>query len=1358
MDTVLSGGPDNMLCRCCQSSPVEGTEAAVSSDSAFGVTPNTKDTHNISMVHCNNSGQSVNPVAVDRSHPPVAPVARSTALQCEPGSDAGVPSESTLPRRTASSTGATETMGDAAPSAAVTTTTTTAVTTAPAASTDSHPEYDGVGVSAPTVPGPSGAPARAGPLPPVIPPPSMSATDPSTVPAKLSPSAAAAALATLQRVPPRGPASTAGWRLPRWARLAGGGESTGNNGTGGWGAPPPAAATAAAGTTNWGQPGPPPGQWGGAGRPTGAAPPPAGAAPPPPGAAGGAAKNGAVPESAGGVPQPQPGATAGQRTAQTAAEGSSSGSNGSGGGGSAVSPAAPAAPQGGGADTSDLERLKAMRAAITATEGWSSSQVNQDSVWDMPASPEPADKEPPGTMVAWKLPGVNNGLEVWQMSTRNGGAPPVKPPETQWPHHIPQSNIGGTWGEDDDSQPGGMWTGAPAGPPTGQWGGATGGGGGGGGGAAALWAAGARKDDWGGGKPWDARGPAPNGDGWGSKPPSQWGGPPQHGPGQWGDERSPPMARRSMGFDDWGNKRGGGGGGWKDAGPVRPVLPGGPPAPLHMLSRMPPDHKGVDPWGRPPRGGWGEPAPGPAGWGAEEKWGGDGPGGWGKPKTPTTPVMPGAWGEPEMDWAAKGRGPAGGMGHAKNPMYDKARMGDHGFKHDDVDPMMRNNMMLTLEDAVDQLRMGGGAGGAGGPGGPAGDWRTPDHPPFEPAGFSQMPPPHAPYGGVQLPAAGAPAAGNINPAVVQQLLRQQAQGGQPSRFPGQPPQPSPQQLRPLINQIQMAVHAGHLNPAILQQPMAPQTLVLLNHLLSQIKHLDQLSRQVHLARGHPNNSPHLHSLQMEMMRIKNNISNIQAQISSQQTMLLKQQQQPPPAPAPMAAAAAGGGQLLYKGPGGGGAPDLHGLPANLGELSIRDGGVAAGHMPQSRLSQWKLPTADKLLRGDEDFSRAPGSASKAGGSPPMTLMAESAWSASRGGRDGGWPDGSAGRGGGAPSTPASDRQDSKDGWPESAGGAGGHSYADLVPEFEPGKPWKMKSADDDPTLTPGAAARSPLGLAGAAGSSQDLLAMQTGKASPTATTADGFGSSTWSFNPNGGKPGMSAGGGGGGADWGVKSRGPPPGLNKTGGWGGGQAGGALGRPGGPYDQRSAFAQVQGGSYSGGGGGGSAWLLLRNLTAQIDGSTLKTLCMQHGPLYTFHMYLSQGVALVKYSSREEAAKAQGALNNCVLSNTTILAEAVSDEAAGQVLQQLGLPGGGGGGGQPPSNPASSTASQGAATGGQSGSKPPASAAWSDMTDAIGGGGASMAWSSSSAAGNSSLWAASGGLEEPGRGPFLPDGLL
>lgn len=47
--------------------------------------------------------------------------------------------------------------------------------------------------------------------------------------------------------------------------------------------------------------------------------------------------------------------------------------------------------------------------------------------------------------------------------------------------------------------------------------------------------------------------------------------------------------------------------------------------------------------------------------------------------------------------------------------------------------------------------------------------------------------------------------------------------------------------------------------------------------------------------------------------------------------------------------------------------------------------------------------------------------------------------------------------------------------------------------------------------------------------------------------------------------------------------------------------------------------------------------------QIDGSTLRTLCMQHGPLITFHLSLPQGNALVRYSSKEEAAKAQKSLH-------------------------------------------------------------------------------------------------------------------
>uniref|UniRef100_A0A3B4U009 Trinucleotide repeat-containing gene 6B protein-like n=1 Tax=Seriola dumerili TaxID=41447 RepID=A0A3B4U009_SERDU len=75
---------------------------------------------------------------------------------------------------------------------------------------------------------------------------------------------------------------------------------------------------------------------------------------------------------------------------------------------------------------------------------------------------------------------------------------------------------------------------------------------------------------------------------------------------------------------------------------------------------------------------------------------------------------------------------------------------------------------------------------------------------------------------------------------------------------------------------------------------------------------------------------------------------------------------------------------------------------------------------------------------------------------------------------------------------------------------------------------------------------------------------------------------------------------------------------------------------------------------------SCWLVLSNLTPQIDGSTLRTICMQHGPLLTFHLGLTQGTALIRYGSKQEAAKAQSALHMCVLGNTTILAEFVSEE--------------------------------------------------------------------------------------------------
>uniref|UniRef100_A0A667XHH7 Uncharacterized protein n=1 Tax=Myripristis murdjan TaxID=586833 RepID=A0A667XHH7_9TELE len=116
---------------------------------------------------------------------------------------------------------------------------------------------------------------------------------------------------------------------------------------------------------------------------------------------------------------------------------------------------------------------------------------------------------------------------------------------------------------------------------------------------------------------------------------------------------------------------------------------------------------------------------------------------------------------------------------------------------------------------------------------------------------------------------------------------------------------------------------------------------------------------------------------------------------------------------------------------------------------------------------------------------------------------------------------------------------------------------------------------------------------------------------------------------------------------------PPPGLanqKQPSPWSGGA----------PRLAARGWGGGSGSTWSDGSSRGSCWLVLSNLTPQIDGSTLRTICMQHGPLLTFHLGLTQGTALIRYNSKQEAAKAQSALHMCVLGNTTILAEFVSDE--------------------------------------------------------------------------------------------------
>lgn len=109
-----------------------------------------------------------------------------------------------------------------------------------------------------------------------------------------------------------------------------------------------------------------------------------------------------------------------------------------------------------------LEQLHTMREALFSQDGWGCQHVNQDTNWEVPSSPEPTNKDPSGSPM-WK-PTVNNGTDLWESNLRNGGQPSQQPVQkTPW-GHTPSTNLGGTWGEDDDcNDTSNVWTGGPAG-------------------------------------------------------------------------------------------------------------------------------------------------------------------------------------------------------------------------------------------------------------------------------------------------------------------------------------------------------------------------------------------------------------------------------------------------------------------------------------------------------------------------------------------------------------------------------------------------------------------------------------------------------------------------------------------------------------------------------------------------------------------------------------------------------------------------------------------------------------------------------------------------------------------------------
>ncbi|KAL4658044.1 trinucleotide repeat-containing gene 6B protein-like [Arapaima gigas] len=262
-------------------------------------------------------------------------------------------------------------------------------------------------------------------------------------------------------------------------------------------------------------------------------------------------------------------------------------------------------------------------------------------------------------------------------------------------------------------------------------------------------------------------------------------------------------------------------------------------------------------------------------------------------------------------------------------------------------------------------------------------------------------------------------------------------------------------------------------------------------------------------------------------------------------------------------------------------------------------------------------------------------------------------------------------------------QSSTDNWHRTPGSKIGSKAgtSNWPQEFQPGVPWKgIQSADpeSDPYVTPGSVL-GPSGPSSLSDTEHQLLRDNTGPNSSLTTLLPSTGAWPYSASDS---PVNNAHSSAKYTDYKPSWPPDPIGHNKL--WKSGRNSSQVPRPppgltnqkpqspwsgGGPRLARSwggtAGSQEMrygpGSAWSDGGSSrGSCWLVLSNLTPQIDGSTLRTICMQHGPLLTFHLGLTQGSALIRYSTRQEAAKAQSALHMCVLGNTTILAEFVSEE--------------------------------------------------------------------------------------------------
>ncbi|OWK14290.1 hypothetical protein Celaphus_00001586 [Cervus elaphus hippelaphus] len=523
-------------------------------------------------------------------------------------------------------------------------------------------------------------------------------------------------------------------------------------------------------------------------------------------------------------------------------------------------------------------------------------------------------------------------------------------------------------------------------------------------------------------------------------------------------------------------------------------------------------------------------------------------------------------------------------------------------------------------------------------------------------------------------------------------------GAAPARTMQQPPQPPvpplsssqpslraqvPQFLSPQVQAqlLQFAAKNIGLNPALLTSPINPQHMTMLNQLYQLQLAYQRLQIQQQMLQAQRNVSGPMRQQEQQVART---ITNLQQQIQQHQRQLAQALLVKPPPPPPLSLHPSAGKSALDSfppHPPAPGLPELQtkeqqsspstfapyplaGLNPNMnvsrmdmpGGLSVKDPSQS-----QSRLPQWTHPNPmDNLPGAASPLDQNP---SKHGAIPGGLSIGPPAKSSI---------DDSYGRYDLIQSSesPASPPVAVPHSWSRAKSDSDKISNGSSInwpPEFHPGVPWKgLQNIDpeNDPDVTPGSVPTGPTINTTIQDVNRYLL-KSGGSSPPSSQNATLPSSSAWPLAASGYSrsfsslaPAPSVAGklsdikstwSSGSAShtqaslshelWKVPRNTtaptrPPPGLTNpkpSSAWGASPLCWTS-----SYSSGSAWSTDASGRTS-------SWLVLRNLTPQIDGSTLRTLCLQHGPLITFHLNLTQGNAVVRYSSKEEAAKAQKSLH-------------------------------------------------------------------------------------------------------------------